>query len=167
MQVFKYSFFVRLIYKYGNILASFILLFYLLASILGLTRDWKFIFPLLITLLLLYALNKFYLKIYRSFPFKIEIDNEKMICSEFVFNNRIVEIFHSDINSIKGGIFSSRAYMPLYVSTNEHTFGISPHLKNFNNLLTIVLTNIPKELYTSLLEEIKKLAINKPARGKK
>jgi hypothetical protein len=132
------------------------------------TTDWKFIFPLIITLILLCVLNKFYIKIYKTFPFRIDIDNSKMICCDFVVNNRKVEIFHSDITEIKGGIFSGRVYMPLYITTVNTTIGISPHIKDYNKLLTIILTNIPKELYTSLLDEIKKLAIdNTPKSSKK
>ena len=166
MQLFRYSFFVKFIYKYANIPASLILLFYLLASVLALSRDWKFIFPLLITIILIYVLNKFYLKIYKSFPFKIEIDNSKMICSDFVIGNRKVEIKHSDIIKINGGIFSGRAYMPLYLSTNDITIGISPHMKDYNKLLTIILTNIPKDLYTSLLDDIKKIAFDNTPKNK-
>ena len=160
MQIFKYSFFVKFIYKYANIPASIILLFYLLASVLAIETDWKFIFPLIITIILIYVLNRFYLKIYKTFPFSIEVDNSKMICSDFVIRNRKVEIKHSDIIKIKGGIFSGRAYMPLYVTTNSQYIGISPHIKDYNKLLTIILTNISKELYASLLDDIKKIAFD-------
>lgn len=168
MQLFKYSFIVKIIYRYANIPVSLILFFYLLASGFGITTDWKFIFPLVITIILIYVLNKFYIKIYKTFPFKIEIDNSKMICSDFIIKNRNLEILHSDINEIKGGIFSGRVYMPLYIRTDKATVGISPHIKDYNKLLTLILTNIPKDLYTSLLEEIKKIAIdNTPKANKK
>ena len=104
---------------------------------------------------------------YRTFPFEISADNEKMICTNFVFNNRVIEIKHSDINEIKGGIFSGRAYMPLYVTTSEGKLGISPHITDYNKLLTIILTNIPKELYESLLESITKIAHDNTPKRKK
>lgn len=168
MREFKYNFLAKLIYRYANIPANLILLFYLYASIYGMSVDWKFIFPVLINIILIYVLNRFYIKIYKSFPFYIKIDNEKMICSDFVIKNRNVQIVHSDINEIKGGIFSGRAYSPLYVSTPEVKIGISPHMKGYEKLLTIILTNIPKELYESLLETIKKVAFdNTPKRNKK
>ena len=102
----------------------------------------------------------FYFKIYKSFPFKIEADNEKLICSDFVLNNRTIEIEHSSIKTIKGGIFSGRNYSPLYITTNNESVGLSPHIKDFNKLLTIILTNIDKDLYEELLESIKKLAFD-------
>jgi hypothetical protein len=168
MKKFKYSFFPKLIYRYANIPASFILLFYLIASVLGMLTNWKFIFPLIITVIMLYVLNRFYFRMYKSFPFKIEIDNEKMICYDFVLNDRKVEIYHSDIKEITGGIFSGRAYMPLYIKTDEVKLGISPHIKDYNKLLTIILTNITKDLYTFLLEKINKIAVdNTPQRKNK
>jgi hypothetical protein len=166
MQSFKYNFFARIIYRYANIPANLILLIYLLISILGTISNWKFIFPLLITIILIYTLNRFYLKIYKKFPFKIEADNEKLVCSEFTFKNRIIEINHSEIIEISGGIFSGRAYMPLYIKTKTDLIGISPHISEYNKLLTILLTNIPKELYENLLEKIKSIAINNPVKEK-
>ncbi len=78
---------------------------------------------------------------YKTFPFKIQIDNEKMICSDFVINSKSIIIKHSETKEINGGIFSGRAYMPLYVSTDQIKIGISPHIKDYNKLLTIILTN--------------------------
>lgn len=167
MKSFKYNFLAKIIYRYANIPANLILLFYLLASVLAISQDWKFIFPLIINIILLYVLNRFYIKIYKSFPFQIDINNEKMICTDFVINNRNVEVVHSEIKEIKGGIFTGRSYSPLYVSTEKETIGISPHIKDYNKLLTIILTNIPKELYESLLESIKKIAYDNTPKGKK
>jgi len=168
MKTFKYNFFSKILYRYANIPANLILVFYFLASVFGITQDWKFIFPLLINIILLYVLNKFYFRMYKTFPFHIQTDNEKMICTDFVINNRKLEIKHLDIIEIKGGIFSGRAYMPLYLITKDVKIGISPHLKDYNKLLTIILTNINKDLYESLLESIKKIAFdNTPKRKKK
>lgn len=103
---------------------------------------------------------------YKSFPFKISIDNEKMICSDFVIGNKNIEIEHLAIKDIQGGIFSGRAYMPLYIITDNNKIGISPHLKDYNKLLTIILTNISKELYENLLDSIKKIAHDNTPKNK-
>ena len=44
------------------------------------------------------------------------------------------------------------------MKTDNIKLGISPHIKDYNKLLTIILTNISKELYTSLLDKINKIA---------
>lgn len=166
MKIFKYNFFARLIYRYANIPASLILLFYLLISTIGVMQDWKFIFPLLINIILLYVLNRFYFRMYKSFPFHIKANNEKIICTDFLMNNREVTIKHSEILEITGGIFSGRAYMPLYIITDNKRLGISPHIKDYNKLLTIILTNISKELYEKLLDSIKKIAVDSTPKSK-
>jgi len=167
MKTFKYGIIAKIIYRYANIPANLILLFYLLASAIGISADWKFVFPLLINIILIYVLNRFYYKIYKTFPFKIEVDNEKMICSDFVINNRIIELNHSSIKNIKGGIFSGRNYSTLYIYTETLSIGISPDMKDLNKFLTVVLTNIRKELYEELLESIKKIAFKSKKPGKK
>lgn len=81
-------------------------------------------------------------------------------------NNREVTIKHSEILEITGGIFSGRAYMPLYIITDNKRLGISPHIKDYNKLLTIILTNISKELYEKLLDSIKKIAVDSTPKSK-
>ena len=88
MQTFKYSFFPKLIYKYGIIPANLILLFYLIGSSMGLVNDWLFLLPLVLSGIMMYALNKFYLKIYRTFPFTIDVDNEKLICKDLTVGSK-------------------------------------------------------------------------------
>lgn len=167
MVTFKYTFFSRIFYRYSVIPVNLLLLFYIFISLISISSDWKLVFPLLIKIILLYIFNRFYFKMYKTFPFKIEINNEEMICSDFVLNNRKVTIKHSDIMDITGGIFSGRTYKPLQVITNETKIGISPHLKNYNELLKIILTNVTKKLYLKLLDDIKSSAINSPKQKKK
>jgi hypothetical protein len=166
MITFKYSFISKLFYKYSIILVNLLLLLYLFFSIFAITQDWKFIFPLLINLILVYILNRYYLKIYKSFPFKIIADNEKIICSDFILKDRTLEIHHSEITKITGGIFSGSKFMPLYISTSKTKIGISRHIINYNELLKIVLSNIPKELYLNLLDNIQKNAISNKSKMK-
>ncbi len=163
MKTFKYSFIAKIIYRYGNFIISIILLLYLILSAFGMFKDWRFVFPLLINFILLYIVNKYYLKIYKLFPFKIEADNKELHCSDFMIKDRIEKIKIIDIDKIEGGIFSGRNYAPLYIEWDGKKIGLSPHMKDFNKLLTIILTNIKKELYEELLESIKKYVKIKPA----
>jgi len=168
MKTFRYTFFPRLLYRYSIIPVNLLLLFYLFVSILVIFRDWKFIFPLLINIILLYIINRFYLKMYKSFPFQIKADNEEMICSDFVFKKNSFKIKHIDIVSIKGGIFAGRMFSPLYISTKDITIGISQHIKDYNELLKIILSNIPSKLYVELLDTMQKNAFkNLPSSKKK
>lgn len=159
MQEFKYSFLAKIIYKYSIVPINIILIFYLLISTIGAFTNWKFVFPLIINIILLYVINRFYFKIYKYFPFHIKADNEKLVLNNFILSKREIEIKHQDVVEIKGAIFSGRSYSPLFLKTNKELIGISPHIKNFNKLLTTILANIPADLYKSLLEDVKKNVI--------
>lgn len=89
-----------------------------------------------------------------------------MICSDFIINNRKVKIKHSEIIEISGGIFAGRSYTPLYIQTENEKIGISPHLKNYNELLKIILTNVTKEVYMKLLSKVEKNSIIKTKKNK-
>jgi len=68
-------------------------------------------------------------------------------------------IKHSDIDEIRGGIFSGNSARPLYIhdGKNDITIGLRQHLKGFNIVVTIILSNVPQELYKGLLSKIEEL----------
>jgi len=93
---------------------------------------------------------------YKYFPFNIKADNEKIICSEFLDKSKTVTIYHKDISEIKGGIFSGNLSRPIYIidEKNNKKIGFHAHLKDSNKLLTIILSNVDKSLYDSLLQKM-------------
>lgn len=159
MKTFKYSLFSRLIYRYANIPVSLFLLIHVWVSIAGIYQNWIFAFPLLLNIIALVWINKFYIRSYNSFPFHIEIDNEKMICTDFFDRRKKVVLKHSDITEIKGGIFSGNKARPIYIYDEKHNIklGFHHHLKGFNSVLTTILSNINQDLYSSLLDQVKEL----------
>lgn len=169
MTTFKYSFMSRFIYRYSNFVANILLGFHALVSFSALWIDWVNVFPLALNLLIIFLLNRFFIKVYRHFPFQIEIDNEKMICSDFFFKKEKIEIKLIDITRVEGGIFSNRPTQPIYVYDDKLNvkIGMFQHISDFNKIITIILGNIKSELYNSLMEGIKnkqsKYAENKKA----
>lgn len=157
MITFKYSGFAKFIYRYANIPSTIILLIHLLYSLAMLLENWIYIFPLTINALVIYFINRFYLKSYKTFHFRIETDNEKMICKDFINKNKVVDIYYTEITNITGGIFSGNAARPIYIHTHKHVIGFHAHLRDFNKLITIILSNIPQVLYNDLLGKIKEL----------
>jgi len=146
---------MRLLYKYGNFPVTLLLVIHAVYIILGITQNTFMIFPLLIYVILLYLVNRHYLKIYKQFPFIIDIDNEKIICSDFMIGNQI-EIKHGNISNIEGSIFGGNPVKPLYVYDKENNtkIGIYSSMKDFDKLLTIILSNVKKELYEELVEKV-------------
>lgn len=155
MMIFKYSFIPRIIYRWMNIPVSFLLIIHVIISFMYITQNVYLLIPLIINLLVIYYLNKFYFFSYKHFPFEIKADNEKIICQDFLDSSKEITIFLKDITEIRGGLFSGNLARPIYISDGKNLIGFHSHLKNSNKLLTIILSNISKELYDSLLEKLK------------
>lgn len=170
MTTYKYPFLAKLFYRYANIPATILLLIHLISSIMMIPDQPSFMLPASINALVIFVLNRFYYKIYKHFPFTVEIDNEKMICSNFMYSTRKVEIMISNIDEIKGGTFSGHITRPVYIhdATQNVTLGFYHHLKNYNKFITTILSNVDKKLYDQLLERMKEIGdLNKMKRNKR
>ena len=163
MKVFKYSFFTKFIYRYANIPVTIILGFYFIIAALTITESWFSAISAVIHAALIIIINRYYFKSYKVFPYKIEINNERMVCSDYTFTNKKVELELRKIDKISGGIFGRASTRPLYIYDNANNIkiGVHQHLKKFNELLTIILSNVRQELYNDLLEKIKNLKFDK------
>jgi hypothetical protein len=120
-------------------------------------------------------MNRYYFRSYKLIPFKIEINNEKMICSDYFWKSIKHEILLSDIDVVEGGALSGTPAKPtiIHSAKDDIVVGISPHLKNQNKLITIILSNVKQDVYNNVLDNAKqmneanKALINKASKGKK
>ncbi len=169
MRTYTYSFFAKFVYRFANIPATLIMLMYMLSSLAGLFTEWYYIFPFALNIAIIYFINRFYFRSYKMFPFHIEADNQKLVCSDYFFSKKKLELYHHEITDIKGGLFSGNTARPIYLYTEKHneTIGLHSHIKSHNELLTIILSNIPQDLYNKLLEQTKALADVKSEKFKK
>ncbi len=159
MITFKYSFISKLIFRYANIPVTLFLLLYLVSSFIYMFTVWYYIFPFLLNLIIIVMMNRFYFRSYKLFPYKIEINNEKMICSDYLKKDKTYEILLSDIDLIEGGSLSGTPAKPIYIhtETDDLLIGISPHIKEQNKLITIILSNIKQSVYNDVLETAKEM----------
>jgi energy-coupling factor transporter transmembrane protein EcfT len=157
MQTFEYPWLAKIVYRYANFPVTLILLIYFLVSLGALSESWFWVISAIVHALLIFFVNRYYWRSYKGFPYKIEVDNEKMICSNFFMSKKKVEVKLIDIESLRGGIFSSSLTKPIFMKIKNHEseVGFHYHLKNYNKLLTIILSNINQKLYNSLLEKMK------------
>ncbi len=169
MITFKYSLVSKLIYRYANVPLTLFLLLYMVSSFAYMFRDWFYVFPFLLNLIIIIALNRYYLRTYKFFPFRIDINNEKIICSDYFKKSKQIEITLIDIDEIEGGILSGTPAKPIYIhdGKNDVIVGISPHLRNSNKLITIILSNISKPLYDEVLKGMQELGNPKASKDKK
>lgn len=159
MVTFKYSRIGKIIHRYANIPLTLFLLLYMFSSFAFIFEKWYYLFPFLLNLIIVVVLNRHYFKTYKLFPFRIDINNDKMICSDYLSKTKQIEINLIDIDEIDGGIIAGTPAKPIYIhdSKNDVVVGISPHLKENGKLITIILSNVNKELYDSVLLRMKEL----------
>jgi hypothetical protein len=114
------------------------------------------ILPLALSLLLIYIINRSYFKYYKILAYKIEADDEKIICSDFLLSKKVITINYSDIESLKGGVFErkSSGIMKVYDGKNNVTIGFSQKMKDSNKLITIILSKVKKEIYDDVIENL-------------
>jgi len=155
-QTFTYPLLFGLLYKYGNIVVTFLLVFYTAPIVLYVDQNYILLIPLVISLLLIYFVNRQYFTLYKIIPYKIEVDDEKLLCSDFIFSKKVVTIYYEDIESLKGGMFENKmsGVMKLYDARNSVTLGFYTKLNSSSRLVTIILSKVKKELYDEVLDRL-------------
>lgn len=156
MKEHKYSPYAVLIYRFGNIPVTFFLSLYLISLGINLDAEWVYIVPFIITLLLIYFLNKHYLTLYKILPTKILADDEKIICSGFFLSKKEITIYYKNISELSGGIFSGRisGLMKIVDGENHYTIGFFHKLKYAKELETKILSKLERNLYDEVINRI-------------
>jgi len=157
MITFKYSLIAKIIYRYANIPITLFLALYMISSFIFMLHTWYYFFPFLLNLIIIIVLNRYYFRTYKLFPFRIDINNQKMVCRDFLNKSKQIEIIINDIDEIDGGVLSGTPSKPIFIhdERNDIVVGISPNLKESNKLITIILSNIRKTLYDQVLNQMK------------
>ncbi len=155
-QTFSYPFLFGLLYKYGNIVVTFLLVFYTAPIVFYVDQNYILIIPLVISLLLIYFVNRQYFTLYKIIPYKIEADDEKLLCSDYIFSNKAVTIYYKDIATLKGGMFENKmsGVMKVFDEKNSVALGFYTKLNNSSRLVTIILSKVKKELYDEVLNRL-------------
>lgn len=167
MITFTYPLIPKLIYRYANIPVTFVLLMYFFISVMALRISSFSIIPAAINVLLIYFVNRYYFRLYKLFPYKIQVDEQKMICSDFPFSRKIVQIKFEDIEKVTGSIFNEIKNRPIHIYDGRQniTIAFSLHLKRINDLLTIILSKIRKEKSDELLFKLRQHNIGMKSEG--
>ncbi len=156
MKTYTYTILGKIWYRYINIIITLFLLLYTIASLYLSFKKWYYIIIFLVNLLIILAINNFYIKSYKYFPFIIESDEHGIICSKFFLSKKIIRINFSDISEVSGGMFSGWNSRPVYIHDIKHgtKIGFFPQAK-FKELIKVILQNINEDLYKELLEKMK------------
>jgi hypothetical protein len=156
IMVFEYSLFFKLLFRFGNIPVTIILSIYLVPIIINFDKSLVYIIPLVIILALIYLINKHYLWLYQILPYKITANDEKIICEEFLFSTKQVEVFYKDIESLSGGLFEGklRGLMKVWDGKSKICIGFYDKIKGIKELQTILLSRVSKEVYDEVVENV-------------
>ncbi len=156
MQLFTYSFFYKLLYRYGNIPVTILLSVYAASLAVNLDKGVVYIIPFVVTFLVIYLVNRHYLMLYKILPSKIEADEEKMVCSGFLFHKQQVIIFFKDIVSLEGGIFHGRLNGVMKIKDGAHnrTIGFYDKITGARKLETLILSKVDKKIYDEIVEKL-------------
>lgn len=159
MITYKYSFFAKFLYRYANIVITLLLLIYAIFALLITFQKWYFVFVFLVNVLIIFYVNRFYLRNYRLFPFKIEADNSRLVCSNFFLSKQVLEIELKNIGKIWGGFISGWQTKPIYIfdKTTKKTIGIYVFSPSFKSLMKNILENIPEDVYQEILVNMKQI----------
>ncbi len=157
MQKYTYSFPMRFLYRYGNIPVTAVLLFYLFGAVYNLDKSLLNLIPLLLTALMIYFLNKQYLMLYKTMPYSIVADPEKLVCSDFTLSKKRIVIYYKDIDKLTGGVFEGRitSLMKIYEGQRSLCISFFTTIKNSKNLQTVVLSKVNKSLYDEVINKLK------------
>ena len=168
MQSFTYPFIWKFIYRYGNLVITPLLLLYALSLVSLIDKNLIILIPFLLSIFILYFLNKSYINFYKLVPYKIEIDEEKIICTDFLFRDKTVTIYIKDIDSISGGIFEGkyRGLMKVCDGKNKLCIGFFDRLNNSSKLVTLILSRVDKKIYDKVIEHIQSLKIKPDPKSK-
>lgn len=157
-----YSFGSQFIYKYGIFIVGALLLFYLIAGIYASVKDIANIFFVFFIILIFYLFIKKYYETLKNLPFKITVNDEKIVCEKFFLRYaKKIEISYSDIDKLDGGIFDGRFLKPMNVHSTKRniTFSFYNRLKNSDKLIYMILKNVDKTLYKQVIDNLSKRGI--------
>ena len=156
MQSFTYSLIVKIIFRFGNIFVTLLLSIYLIPVFYYIDQNMILILPLIIGLIILYMVNRTYLTYYLILPYKIEVDDEKIICTDFLLSKKVVTIYYKDIDKIQGGVFSGRSsgIMKLRDGKSKLQVGFSQKMNNSEKLIALILSKVSKDLYNDVISNI-------------
>lgn len=152
--VFTYNFVYRLVYKFGNIPATLAILFYIL-TVLSPSKVIHQVYAVIV-LILIVVVNRYFLYLYKTIPYRIEQKDNCLIASQFVLSKKIITIKLSDITDLKGGIFDARygSLIRIYTGGAHAAFAFFLKMDNSRELQDYLLRNIKTELYQTIMKRL-------------
>lgn len=154
-QTFQYSLLMKLIYRYANIPVTLLMVVYLIPIIVVYNGEYLQIISILFLVLIIAAINIFFIKNYSVIPYIIKTDDTKITITGFMMNDRTEDILYSSITNLSGGIFEGRINGLLKVHYGEEKyFAFFQRIQNAKLLQAILLSKVERQLYDKVLNSL-------------
>lgn len=148
-KIFSYSLFQKLIYRYANIPATLILTIYLLPIVFAKTLNTGSVIYGVFIALMIFLINRHYFFLYRTLPFSIKTEDDKIICKDFFLSNRQIEFKYEDIISLSGGLFAGKVNGLMKILNKDgKIICFFQKLNNAKIFETILLNKVTPKVYT-------------------
>ncbi|MBI2418385.1 MAG: hypothetical protein HYV28_10895 [Ignavibacteriales bacterium] len=127
------------------------ILFYIL-SVLSPSKVIHQVYAVMV-LILIVLVNRYFLYLYKTIPYRIEQKDNSLIASQFVLSKKVVTVKLSDITDLKGGIFDARygSLIRIYTGGSHAAFAFFLKIDNSRELQDYLLKNINKKLYNDIM----------------
>ncbi len=104
--------------------------------------------------MLIYFVNKQYLTMYKILPYKISLENDSIICSNFLFSKKKIIIRYADIEKLEGGIFNGKlnGLIKVWDSKSKVCIGFYYKIINSRLLIKTILLNIKEPVYNEAMQ---------------
>jgi hypothetical protein len=155
MKEYTYPIFFKFLYRFANLPLTLLLVILLIPLVVNIDNNLLLLFPLIITLLMIYFLNRFYMTLYKIIPYKIYIDDERIICRNFLFSHRKEEIRFKEIESLSGGVFEGRINGIMKInSISNISIGFYHSIINAKELETFILSKVDRKIYEKVVNRV-------------
>lgn len=154
---FTYSKAYRFIYRYGNIVMTFLSLLYISPFLLKPDKTTQDIIFLLFIFFIIILLDWYFISLIKVLPYKIETTPTGLKCSDYFYGiNKVTEIKFSDITKLKGGIFDGKptGVMRIFTDGEKEAAAFFQKLEKSETLVAIILSNVRKELYDEVIKNL-------------
>lgn len=156
-ETFSYPFLFRMIYRYGNIAATFVLILYMLPMLdFAAASTGQKIYAGII-LILIFLLNRYFLRLNQKTPYKIEVENDQVICSDFFLSSKKVIINPTEITDLYGGIFDGKVRGMRRVLTPETEIIFYHSLQHSDKLEAYLISKVKRGIYDKVVANIKSI----------
>ncbi|MCK6603467.1 MAG: hypothetical protein HUU43_10695 [Ignavibacteriaceae bacterium] len=154
---FSYSKTYRFIYRYGNIVMTFLSLLYISPFLMKPEKTTQDIVFLVFIFLIIFLLDWYFISLIKVLPYKIETTKDGLRCSDYFYGlTKVTEIKFNEITRLKGGIFDGKptGVMKIFTGEGKESVAFFQKMNKSETLVAIILSNVRKELYDEVIKNL-------------